>query len=1573
MRTFGIMIVALAIVAAAFVVAVPTSAGGSETGEFPHRTFTVERSPPGRPRSDAYVTSILPRETGEWSVRLDTLAGSAVVVEVFLLDAGLEVLEGSSKLTREGETSKDIALFGGATYKVVFTPYGRAGRSVLSESYFVNQAPVACFTAFPERALPNQPITFDGTCSSDADGKIRSHEWDFGDGTNARGEVVAHAYEAIGTYTVTLLVTDYRRATGTASRNLTVAETGFSPPHEDHGYDADGDGRFDWIVLNVNMYFAQDTYASLSAVLYGAGAGPNSSLYLSASDTRFYYAPGAYATSLTFLGLYINVSGIDGPYTVDLYLYEAYRGIEIDRDTHVTQAYRHDAFEERPAVLSPPHSEGGVDRDGDTRFDVLAVHVGVAVETPADYTLTGALFVPDSNGTHRYITSAWISTYLVAGFQSVVLPFDGPAIRLSGLDGPYVVDMSLYYQGYILLDNDSLETQAYRAAQFDGYGAVFAPPFTDRGYDADGDGRYNSLVLNISIDVETTGSYQVFGQLSTSEPNVTLYASASLYASPGLQIAELAFDGLTLRAFRADGPYRVHLFLSGYGPYGYTVFDEADYVTAAYRHTEFEELPAVLEPPFSDDVIDTDGDGQWNFLVVDARVNVSDAGDYFLTGFVRGVDPSPGNVSGRGNVTYLARGLQVVRMWFQGFVLNRSGIDGPYEVDIALRRAYDWFFLGNTTHVTAAYDHASFEGPPAALALPATDFGWDLDGNGLYNYLVVVVPVTADEVVDVDLSAVLYIDTPYGQYGLFAHNASRLNIGTQELWLLFSGFELYRIGVNGPSRVEISLIAVDGYIFLDRGEHRTASYRASDFDPSAIAFVRPHTDRGDDADGDGKFDWLVVGVRLSTQSYGNVYVRGTIVEPAGIRVDASAYAYLEPGIHTIDLYFSGLRINASGVDGPYLVAFFANLDYYGEARDVHTTAAYDASDFDSPSIRFAPPHTDHGKDTDGDGKFDWLVVEVSVDVSDAGFYNLYGQFYAAGTWFGTSNGSFLERGAQILRLEFDGLRIGLSRADGPYDIELGLFDPFAQTYWFARHITGAYLASDFDGPSGALTDPLSEHAVDTDGDGRYNALVVETGVAVVENASFLLFGSLSVGYQSIYVQVTFELAPGTHVVEVRFDGSVIRLLGYDGPYRIRLELIDASRGLLLDTRELATRPYMASDFERPASFAQPFLEQGLDTDGDGLYNWLSAGVGISVDNPSSYRVAGYLYSPAGRLYVFGDVITDLGEGEHRVELRFDGAAIRASSTDGPYVVQMYLLDPLSGHTFGAISFLTRSYRYTEFEELQASLAPPHRDFGLDTDGDGLYDYLVIAARVNVTSPLDLGVQALVYLNGSGFSFYAISVNVSTLDVGVHEVWLLVDGIALYISQVSGEIPVTLTLYDNATGLFLEEARHVTAAYSYLDFERPPVELAPPYSDRGEDTDGDGFYDFLVVEVPVVVHEEREYILNVYLQVGPYGYFVASNASILAVGAHTLAVRFDGPSIYAARMDGPYAVVITLTWYIGFANLTLVDRYATGPYTYMMFDSTPSLGAPVRQDPERIAIPARGRETGPLRVSQAVLP
>lgn len=71
-------------------------------------------------------------------------------------------------------------------------------------------------------------VTFDASGSSDADGTIRTFEWDFGDNETGAGQNVTHGYGSTGTFEATLTVTDNCGTTGEAKVQVTI--TGPTPP-----------------------------------------------------------------------------------------------------------------------------------------------------------------------------------------------------------------------------------------------------------------------------------------------------------------------------------------------------------------------------------------------------------------------------------------------------------------------------------------------------------------------------------------------------------------------------------------------------------------------------------------------------------------------------------------------------------------------------------------------------------------------------------------------------------------------------------------------------------------------------------------------------------------------------------------------------------------------------------------------------------------------------------------------------------------------------------------------------------------------------------------------------------------------------------------------------------------------------------------------------------------------------------------------------------------------------------------------------------------------------------------------
>ncbi|MCK4817987.1 hypothetical protein KA005_19610, partial [bacterium] len=119
------------------------------------------------------------------------------------------------------------------------------------------------------------------------------------------------------------------------------------------------------------------------------------------------------------------------------------------------------------------------------------------------------------------------------------------------------------------------------------------------------------------------------------------------------------------------------------------------------------------------------------------------------------------------------------------------------------------------------------------------------------------------------------------------------------------------------------------------------------------------------------------------------------------------------------------------------------------------------------------------------------------------------------------------------------------------------------------------------------------------------------------------------------------------------------------------------------------------------------------------------------------------------------------------------------------------------------------------------------DYGLDNDGNGLFDYLVIKAEINVSQAEELYFSGeLNYYNEidetwDWFGCYAW--NHSYLDIGIHTVLLEFNGYTINNLGYNGTFSADISLENNLDQL--DYVEYYTNFYNYTDFQEP--DTIPP--------------------------------------------------------------------------------------------------------------------------------------------------
>ena len=490
---------------------------------------------------------------------------------------------------------------------------------------------------------------------------------------------------------------------------------------------------------------------------------------------------------------------------------------------------------------------------------------------------------------------------------------------------------------------------------------------------------------------------------------------------------------------------------------------------------------------------------------------------------------------------------------------------------------------------------------------------------------------------------------------------------------------------------------------------------------------------------------------------------------------------------------------------------------------------------------------------------------------------------------------------------------------------------------------------------GNLTGSYSENANDADGDGLYNSLILSVGVQINEAADYHVIAWLENGNGTgiAWAGNASVLGPGMHTVELFFDGLIIRSASLDGPYKIaRVELLITEDDEYIDSANnvLTTAAYQYGDFESPeAKFNETYSSTGIDTGVDGLYDYLRLNVGVDIQTAGTYTIMGEL-DGSGSIAVASRVVS-LSTGSQSVALDFDGKTIFQNRQDGPYKLRALRIEDADGNRIHFINdaYITDYYTYGDFQHSGSTInAASITDSGLDVDSDGDYDYLHLVFQVNVIQ--DGTYRFLAGLKDAGSKSISTIAKDVYLYAGSNTVEVNFPGGAIYEHGVHGPYLVSSLSFLDSSSTVLDnvQAAYATQGYAYTKFAPPLITFSGNIQDYGSDSNANGLYNTLNVNVSVTPGDAGVIVAHGTL-VDSYGTQIQKTTVYKQMTAgvpQVITLIFDGGAIYSNKVNGPYKLRDLYIYHTADVSqgILVPQAYTTNAYSYAQFEVDNTSGA-----------------------------
>ncbi len=335
--------------------------------------------------------------------------------------------------------------------------------------------------------------------------------------------------------------------------------------------------------------------------------------------------------------------------------------------------------------------------------------------------------------------------------------------------------------------------------------------------------------------------------------------------------------------------------------------------------------------------------------------------------------------------------------------------------------------------------------------MESTDLGMDMEGGGLYRgHINSSATLMHNTTIDSNISAAQFLiawTKADSDLDLVVYSPDGTKIEPLPDFSIIHGeeetIEYYIVQDplegNWTAKITSKDVPRDGEdycIIIDLIDKRDRD-RNGEVDRGNASFSGIYYDYGTDVDRDELYDYITVGVGINVVDKGFYSVAGKLCDLNGSELtQAFNDTYLDVGTQTVLLILHGMRS-----PGPYCLK---NLSLCGEAgerldysAEAYTINAYDNLDLGPQLAELTGNYTDYGMDVDSDGLYDYLTVDVCIDVYKPKNYGLMGYLYDTnGTEVVWSIGyGNLDVGTHTIHMDFDGKTIEEHGVNGPYHLK----------------------------------------------------------------------------------------------------------------------------------------------------------------------------------------------------------------------------------------------------------------------------------------------------------------------------------------------------------------------------------------------------------------------------------------------------------------------------------------------------------------------------------------------------------